>query len=159
MHQCAHHCNNHCNKQSPCGRAKGARKDSQTSIRQAATKGAEMMAQHKSSMRRSQAAQSPLPPLDGKKASTPAQPRRRTAKVFSKAVPFSIVGPTAYNSSVCSSLGQIFQCKFCKIMLTFVTAPQPRGYTRRRCSRVVQGHRACHHYHAFTCVQTNNNEG
>ena len=44
------------------------------------------MAQHKSSMRRSQAAQSPLPHLDAK-AAAPAQPRRRTAKVPSKALP------------------------------------------------------------------------
>lgn len=46
-----------------------------------------MMAQHKSSMRRCQAAQSPLPHLDSK-AAVPAQPRRRTAKVPTKVVSF-----------------------------------------------------------------------
>ncbi|KAL3152457.1 hypothetical protein ABBQ32_14160 [Trebouxia sp. C0010 RCD-2024] len=65
-------------------RAKSAKGDSQTSLNKAATQEAEMMAHHKSFMRRSQAAQSPLPPLDGKGAPTAAQARRRSAAAPSK---------------------------------------------------------------------------
>lgn len=45
-----------------------------------------MKAQHKSFIRRSQAAQSPLPSLDGKGAPTAAQARERSAKVCKQSV-------------------------------------------------------------------------
>lgn len=56
-----------------------ALQNSETSLKQAATQEAEIQAQHKSLLRRSQAAQSPLPPLPGKKLPTAAQSRQRTA--------------------------------------------------------------------------------
>lgn len=143
-----------------CFRAKGVRKDSQTSLKQAATKEAEMVAQHKSSMRCSQAAQSPLPPLYGKGAPTPAQPRRRTAKVSSKAFCFSSVGSTAYKSSMCSSPGQGFKCKICKTMLTLLLVSPPRVCMRRWSSMFhTRTYGMSAFFMQYTCLQTDNGAG
>ena len=68
-----------------CCRAKNVVGDSQSSLKQAATQAAEIQAQHKSFIRRSQAAQSPLPQLPGKAPAQAAQPRNRTAAVPRKA--------------------------------------------------------------------------